>query len=137
MSTAKLRKDSSRRATAAGRCAGARAWTGPPTRAPLLASAPRTAGVPQPPRHSARGGADGSPRRPVARRPQQIVAADAKEEQPGGVLVQRRGQARQRLRRDLARDAGTHQARADQLLELRRVARLLGGAAAEGQAVAE
>src|SRR5258708_25262623 len=48
MSTAKLRKDSTRRATAGGPCAGAGTWTGPRTWTALQASASDRAAFPEP-----------------------------------------------------------------------------------------
>src|SRR4051812_6859787 len=53
------------------------------------------------------------------------------------VLVERAGQALERLRGDFAGHAGAHDAAADQLFELRRVAFLLVGARPEGETVAE
>src|SRR5258708_30162776 len=48
MSTAKLRKDSTRRATAGGPCAGSGTWTGPRTWTALQASASDRAAFPEP-----------------------------------------------------------------------------------------
>src|SRR5262245_54185786 len=73
----------------------------------------------------------------VAQPAQKVVAADAQQHELWRVLVERARQARERLRRDLAGHAGAYHAPADQLLELRRVALVLGRAGAVGQAVAE
>src|SRR5687768_152397 len=53
------------------------------------------------------------------------------------MLVERRRQPRQRIRRDLAGHAGAHHPSADHFLKLRGIALVRGGADAERQAVAE
>jgi len=73
----------------------------------------------------------------AAQAAQEIVAADAKEDEPRRVFVECRGQALERLRRDFARNAGAHHAPADQAFELRRVAFVFVRTGAIGEAVAE
>src|SRR6185503_20730764 len=73
----------------------------------------------------------------VAEAAQEIVAADAQQQEARSMLVERRRQTLERLRAHLARHSGAHHAPADELLELRRVALLLEGAGAVGEAVAE
>jgi hypothetical protein len=73
----------------------------------------------------------------VAQPPEEIVAADAKQEQPGRMLLQQFWKPRQCLRAHLAGDPGAHHPPADEPLELRRIAFGFLRAAAVGQAVAE
>ena len=68
---------------------------------------------------------------------QEVIAADAKEDEAWGILVERGRQSLERLRGDFAGDTGAHYAPPDQALELRWIAFVLVRPGAIGQAVTE